>query len=80
MVTELATEPIMRKNVDKAYAGDQLAVVRRHSVDRRIQDLQSILSRKNTAEDRSHLSAAQTELWTLQQYRQALREQGVEAL
>ncbi|MGW2569435.1 DNA primase [Streptomyces sp. NPDC001537] len=79
-VTELATEPIMRKNVDEAYAGEQLVVVRRHSVDRRMQDLLSALSRESVSEEPSHLTALQNELWTLQQYEMALRQRGVEAL
>lgn len=80
LVTEMATEAIMCKNVDRAYAGQQLASVRRRSVDRRMQDLLSILSRKSTGEDPSHLSAVQTEWWTLQQYSRALQEKGAEAL
>ncbi|MEU3658769.1 DNA primase [Streptomyces sp. NPDC032940] len=80
MVTELATEPIMRKNVDGAYAGAQLVVVRRHSVERRTKELLSVLSRDGVQEDLSHFNAVQNELWTLQQYGLALRERGVEAL
>ncbi|MFE2317512.1 DNA primase [Streptomyces sp. NPDC059441] len=80
MVTELAAEAIMRKNVDEAYAGDQLVMVRRRSVDRRLRDLQSVLAHESAQRDASHLAAVQNELWTLQQYGQALRERGAEAL
>ncbi|MCX4429625.1 DNA primase [Streptomyces mirabilis] len=80
LVTELAAEAIMRKNVDEAYAGDQLVMVRRRSVDRRLRDLQSVLAHESAQKNASHLTAVQNELWTLQQYGQALRERGAEAL
>ncbi|AWW39715.1 MULTISPECIES: DNA primase [Streptomyces] len=80
VVTELAVEAIMRRTVDEAYAGDQLVMVRRRAVDRRIQDVQSTLARLGSAGDPARLAAVQNELWVLQQYGQALREQGAAAL
>ncbi|WP_328555690.1 MULTISPECIES: DNA primase [unclassified Streptomyces] len=80
MVTELAVEAIMRKTVDETYAGDQLVAVRRRAVDRRIRDVQGSLSRLSAGGDPAQLAAVQNELWVLQQYGQALREKGAEAL
>ncbi|WP_405908682.1 DNA primase [Streptomyces sp. NBC_00828] len=80
MVTELAVEAIMRKTVDETYAGDQLVMVRRRAVDRRIRDVQGSLSRISAHGDPAQLAAVQNELWVLQQYEQALRERGAEAL
>lgn len=80
MVTELAVEAIMRKTVDETYAGDQLVMVRRRAVDRRIVDVQGALARASAHGDPAQLAAVQNELWVLQQYGQALRERGAEAL
>ncbi|MER5399561.1 DNA primase [Streptomyces sp. NPDC002599] len=80
MVTELAVEAILRKTVDEMYAGDQLVMVRRRAVDRRIRDVQGSLSRLSAGGDPARLAAVQNELWVLQQYGQALRERGAEAL
>ncbi|GAA2287744.1 DNA primase [Streptomyces ruber] len=80
MVTELAVEPIMRRTVDEHYAGEQLVTVRRRAVERRVRDLQSTVARLSAAGDPAALAAAQNELWILQQYDQALRERGAEAL
>ncbi|MFF8530913.1 DNA primase [Streptomyces sp. SAS_267] len=80
MVTELAVEAILRKTVDETYAGDQLVAVRRRAVDRRIRDVQGSLSRLSAGGDPARLAAVQNELWVLQQYGQALRERGAEAL
>jgi DNA primase len=80
MVTELAVEAIMRKTVDENYAGDQLVTVRRRAVDRRIQEIQGTLIRLGSGGDPAHLAAVQNEVWVLQQYGQALREQGAAAL
>jgi DNA primase len=80
MVTELAVEAILRRTVDETYAGDQLVMVRRRAVDRRIRDVQGALSRASTQGDPAHLAAVQNELWVLQQYGQALRERGAAAL
>lgn len=80
MVTELAVEAIMRKTVDELYAGDQLVMVRRRAVDRRIHEVQGTLARASAQGDPAHLAAVQNELWVLQQYGQALRERGAAAL
>ncbi|MFP3991201.1 DNA primase [Streptomyces sp. E11-3] len=80
MVTELAVEAIMHKKVDEAYAGEQLVKVRLRAVDRRIQDLHGALARLGAGADPGQLTAAQNELWVLQQYRQALQVQGAAAL
>ncbi|AIR98260.1 DNA primase [Streptomyces glaucescens] len=80
MVTELAVEAIMRRTVDEAYAGEQLVWVRRRAVDRRIEDVQSTLTRLANGGDPAQLAAVQNELWVLQQYGQALRERGAAAL
>ncbi|MFD9002141.1 DNA primase [Streptomyces sp. NPDC059582] len=80
MVTELAVEAIMRRTVDENYAGEQLVTVRRRAVERRIRDIQSSLTRLGSHGDPAQLAAVQNELWILQQYDQALREQGAAAL
>ncbi|WP_149827620.1 DNA primase [Streptomyces tailanensis] len=79
-VTELAVEAIMRKTVDEVYAGAQLVTVRRRAVERRVRDVQSSLARAGAQGDPATLAAVQNELWVLQQYDQALRERGPEAL
>ncbi|MEU6282118.1 DNA primase [Streptomyces sp. NPDC047028] len=80
MVTELAVEPIMRRTVDDTYAGTVLVQIRRRAVERRIRDIQSQLTRLSTGGDPAQLAAVQNEMWVLQQYDQALRERGAEAL
>ncbi|GGZ11865.1 DNA primase [Streptomyces poonensis] len=80
MVTELAVEAILRKTVDEAYAGEQLVTVRRRAVERRVRDVQSALTRLGQHADPAEFAAVQNELWVLQQYDQALRERGAEAL
>ncbi|MEV3859071.1 DNA primase [Streptomyces sp. NPDC050095] len=80
MVTELAVEAIHRKTVDEAYAGEQLVTVRRRAVERRIRDVQGTFTRLGSTGDPAQLAAVQNELWVLQQYGQALRERGAEAL
>ncbi|MFF6999201.1 DNA primase [Streptomyces sp. NPDC008313] len=80
MVTELAVEAILRRTVDENYAGDQLVMVRRRAVDRRIRDVQGSLARLGAHGDPAELAAVQNELWVLQQYGQSLRERGAEAL
>lgn len=80
MVTELAVEAILRKQVDEIYAGIQLVQVRLRAVDRRIRDVQGILTRLTTQGDAAQLAAVQNELWVLQQYARALRERGADAL
>ncbi|MDH6215518.1 DNA primase [Streptomyces pseudovenezuelae] len=80
MVTELAVEAIMRRTVDENYASEQLVWVRRRAVERRIRDIQSQMARLSAGGDPAQLAAVQNELWVLQQYDQALREQGAGAL
>ncbi|MFD8813038.1 DNA primase [Streptomyces sp. NPDC059627] len=80
MVTELAVEAIMRRTVDENYAGEQLVTVRRRAVDRRIHEIQITLTRLGNGGDPAQLASVQNELWVLQQYGQALREQGPAAL
>ncbi|MEU6591597.1 DNA primase [Streptomyces sp. NPDC046881] len=80
MVTELAVEPILRRTVDETYAGTVLVQIRRRAVERRIRDIQSQMTRLATTGDPAQLAAVQNELWVLQQYDQALRERGAEAL
>ncbi|GGZ52350.1 DNA primase [Streptomyces bluensis] len=80
MVTELAVEAIMRKTVDEVYAGEQLVTVRRRAVERRVRDVQSALTRLGQHADPARFASVQNELWVLQQYDQALRERGAEAL
>jgi DNA primase len=80
MVTELAVEAIMRRSVDETYAGEQLVAVRRRAVERRIREIQSALARLGAHSDPARFAAVQNELWVLQQYDQALREQGAAAL
>ncbi|MEU0003440.1 DNA primase [Streptomyces sp. NPDC006314] len=80
MVTELAVEPILRRTVDETYAGTVLVQIRRRAVERRIRDIQSQMTRLSTGGDPVQLAAVQNEMWVLQQYDQALRERGAEAL
>ncbi|GHC41621.1 DNA primase [Streptomyces flavofungini] len=81
MVTELAVEAIMRRTVDEMYAGEQLVQVRLRAVDRRVRDVQGTFARlAGSHGDPERLSAVQNELWVLQQYGRALREQGAAAL
>jgi DNA primase len=55
-------------------------MVRRRAVERRIVDVQGALARASAHGDPAQLAAVQNELWVLQQYGQALRERGAEAL
>ncbi|HET6857931.1 MAG TPA: DNA primase [Streptomyces sp.] len=80
LVTELAVEAIMRKTVDDVYAGMQLVHVRLRAVDRRILDVQGTFARLGPNADPEHLAAVQSELWVLQQYGEALRNNGAAAL
>ncbi|MDI3406291.1 DNA primase [Streptomyces cavernicola] len=80
MVTELAVEAIMRRTVDEVYGGEQLVQVRLRAVDRRVRDLQGSFARLGPHADPEQLTAAQNELWVLQQYGRALREGGADAL
>ncbi|MFB7029127.1 MULTISPECIES: DNA primase [unclassified Streptomyces] len=80
LVTELAVETIFAKNVDEAYAGDQLVTVRLRAVDRRIRDVQGALARLGQNGDPEKVAAVQNELWVLTQYGQSLRNNGAAAL
>ncbi|WP_329458008.1 DNA primase [Streptomyces sp. NBC_01497] len=80
LVTELAVEVFRGKTIDELYAGQQLVQVRIRAVDRRIQDVTSSLTRLGNGGDPQQYAAVQSELWVLQQYGQALRNNGVDAL
>ncbi|MEU7029603.1 DNA primase [Streptomyces sp. NPDC015232] len=80
LVTELAVEAIFAKNVDEAYAGDQLVTVRLRAVDRRLRDVQGSLARLGPHGDPAQIAAVQNELWVLTQYGQSLRNHGAAAL
>lgn len=80
LVTELAVEVFIGKNIDETYAGEQLVHVRLRAVDRRINDVQSSLARLGSNVAPDHLAAAQNEVWVLQQYAQSLRSHGADAL
>ncbi|RDG38060.1 DNA primase [Streptomyces corynorhini] len=80
MVTELAVEVFRGKTIDEIYAGQQLVQVRLRAVDRRIQDITGTLTRLGTQADPDHYAAVQKDLWVLQQYGQALRNTGADAL
>ena len=81
MVTELAVEPVLRRTVDAVYVNEQLVTVRLRAVERRVRDVQSTLTRlSSTNADPAQVADVQNELWVLQQYGQALRERGADAL
>ncbi|MFF7363261.1 DNA primase [Streptomyces sp. NPDC008125] len=80
LVTELAVEVFHGKSIDETYAGMQLVQVRLRAVDRRIADVNSSLARLGSQVAPDHLAAAQNEVWVLQQYAQALRSHGTDAL
>ncbi|MFE4329718.1 DNA primase [Streptomyces sp. NPDC056831] len=80
LVTELAVEVFHGKTIDETYAGMQLVQVRLRAVDRRIDDVQGSLARLGSNVAPDHLAAAQNEVWVLQQYAQALRNNGADAL
>jgi DNA primase len=81
LVTELAVElPHTRREPDATYAGVQLVAVRLAAVNQRIADVRGALQRLGPHADPGHAAVVQQELWTLQRYGQALREQGAVAL
>ncbi|MGP2438689.1 DNA primase [Streptomyces sp. JW3] len=80
MVTELAVEAIMRRAVDDVYAGEVLVRVRRRAVERRIRDIHATFTRLGNGGDPAELATVQNELWVLEKYDRALREQGAAAL
>ncbi|MER7185420.1 DNA primase [Streptomyces hyaluromycini] len=79
MVTELAVEAIMRRTVDENYAGEQLVTVRRRAVVRRLDDLQSLLTRLSQT-DPAQAAAVQNEMMVLTRYERALKDEGPSAL
>ncbi|MET9107678.1 DNA primase [Streptomyces zhihengii] len=80
LVTELAVEAVHARTVDEVYAGEQLVQVRLRAVDRRVADVQGTLARLGTGADPERYTAVANELWVLQQYGRALRNQGAAAL
>jgi DNA primase len=77
LITELVVEPVqLRRPPDAIYAGEQLVAVRLHAVARRIQQARAHLQRLGP----QATPEVATELWALQQYAAALREQGATAL
>ena len=83
LITELAVEPLRQgrgREVDELYAQQFLVRLRQQAVDRRIQEVRSYLQRLGPGADQEALGPVQNELWALQQYAQALRVQGAQAL
>ncbi|RKN45713.1 DNA primase [Streptomyces hoynatensis] len=84
LITELAVEPLnmprRRRAETDVYAGKRLVQVRLAAVDRRIGDLESAARRAEAQAGNAEAAAVRQELWTLEQYRTALRERGVAAL
>ena len=84
LITELTVEPLnlprrRRAEVD-VYAGKRLVQVRLAAVDRRIGELESAARRAEAQAGNTEAASIRQELWTLEQYRTALREHGVAAL
>ena len=81
LITELTVEPVRtRRAADAVYAGEFLVNLRLQAVDRRIADCRAHMQRLGAGATEEQLSAVRTELWQLQQYRQALRDRGTAAL
>ncbi|WP_052852280.1 DNA primase [Streptomyces avicenniae] len=85
LITELAVEPLTmprrRRAETDVYAGRRLVQVRLAAVDRRLRDLESTARRAEAqGGDPQAVADLRGELWTLEQYRTALRERGVAAL
>ncbi|MQY11416.1 DNA primase [Streptomyces sp. RB5] len=80
-ITELAVEPLRtRREADELYAGEHLVAVRLKAVERAIADVRGRLQRLGPHAPPDQLTAAQNELWVLQQYDRSLREGGAGAL
>ncbi|MFC7218867.1 DNA primase [Streptomyces polyrhachis] len=80
-VTELAVEPLhTRREPDEIYAGEQLIAVRLKAVERAIAEVRGRLRRLGPQAAADQMAAAQSELWSLQQYDRSLREGGAAAL
>ena len=83
LVTELAVEPLRsarNREPDAAYAGMQLVAVRLAAVNARIAELEGAARRLEARRDAESAGEVRRQIWTLQQYGTALREQGADAL
>jgi DNA primase len=81
LVTELAVEPpLSDRDIDERYAAAQLARLREIGVTRRTVEVKSRLQRLNPLEQPDDFNRLAGELFALEQYRRALREQAIGAL
>lgn len=83
LITELAVEPLRsarNREVDEAYAGEQLVAVRRAAVNARIGELEGTARRLEARQEYEQSAGVRQQIWTLQQYGIALRERGAAAL
>ncbi len=65
------------REVDEAYAGEQLVAVRRAAVNARIAELEGAARRLEARQEYEQSAGVRRQIWTLQQYGIALRERGV---
>ncbi|MDX6211543.1 MAG: primase [Frankiales bacterium] len=78
LATELAVEPILTdREVDEKYVGIQLASLQLRAVTRRLEEVKSRLQRINPLEQAEAYNKLAGELFALEQYRRALREQAI---
>ncbi|MDX6206195.1 MAG: primase [Frankiales bacterium] len=78
LATELAVEPILTdREVDQKYVGMQLASLQLRGVTRRLEEVKSRLQRINPLEQADAYNKLAGELFALEQYRRALREQAI---
>ncbi|NSC21612.1 DNA primase [Streptomyces albus subsp. chlorinus] len=83
LITELAVEPLhsaRSREVDEAYAGEQLVAVRLAAVRARITELEGTARRLEARQEYERSAGVRQQIWTLQQYGTALRERGAAAL
>jgi DNA primase len=81
LATELAVEPILTdREVDQRYVSMQLATLQERAVGRRTYEVKSRLQRMNPLEQAEDYNKLAGELFALEQYRRALREQAIGAL
>ncbi|BEP15205.1 DNA primase [Acidothermaceae bacterium B102] len=81
LATELAVEPILiDREVDQRYVSMQLATLQERAVGRRLYEVKSRLQRMNPLEQADDYNKLAGELFALEQYRRALREQAIGAL
>ena len=81
LATELAVEPILiDREVDQRYVSMQLATLQERAVGRRLNEVKSRLQRMNPLEQADDYHKLAGELFALEQYRRALREQAIGAL